>query len=112
MPYDLPSSDLFTRPIEGRDNVDHLITMPGWYWNSLDWLDAETRWDRDHLVRVGYALAENAVADGYSRGDFHADLTVALKNTIALRIRALMVQEDWRHAAGESQRRPRLSTRS
>jgi hypothetical protein len=48
--YDLPSKERFTRSVTAPDGSTHLITMEGWYWNSLDWMHDCKGWtDRDFI---------------------------------------------------------------
>lgn len=88
MPYDLAADEPHARVLLGLDRAQHTVTMEGWYWNALDWLDAETSWKSEDCVRAAWTAAINAIRNRTTTnpGNFIADFTLALKYGIRLQI--------------------------
>jgi len=88
VPYDLATNESHSRVLLGFDRAQHSIAMEGWYWNALDWLDAETEWKTGDLVQVAWIAAINAIRNRTTTnpGNFLADFTLALKYGIQSKV--------------------------
>jgi hypothetical protein len=56
-PYGLPSEEVFTRKVTGPNGIDYLVALPGWYWNSLDWINDNGDWREADFFDVAWRLA-------------------------------------------------------
>lgn len=107
MPYDLPSFAPLSRVLRGENGLDHLITMEGWYWNSLDWMNDETEWKQADFVGMAWRAAlevENNGEAGNLQGNVVAAFTLCLKGSIKLRMDLLIAKEDAQHAPNDNAR--------
>ena len=52
MKYSLPHDQMHSRVITAPDGLNHVITMTGWYWNSLDWMHDETDWKNTDFIEL------------------------------------------------------------
>ncbi len=66
-PYGLPEEELFTRTVKGPNGVDYLISMPGWYWNSLAWVDDHGDWREADFYKGAWRIARE-IEDTYDIG--------------------------------------------
>lgn len=84
MVEELPAEEVHTRIIKGLDGVDYLIAMEGWYWNSLDWMHANTDWKDSDFIEMGWSVARQMENDGTMKnpGNFPAEFAFGFKACI------------------------------
>jgi hypothetical protein len=84
MPYDLPSKEVFQRIIKTPDGTDYIIALPGWYWNSLDWMDTNTNWHEIDFIGIAWRVARQMENDGTMKhpGNLHAEFAFVFEAVI------------------------------
>lgn len=75
------NTKLYSRIIKAPDDIDYLITLEGWYWNALDWMDEATPWDKDYFVRIAWRSAKLMEESGTMthKGCLKSEFQTALK---------------------------------
>ena len=81
MAYDLAETEFHSRLVKGHDGLDHLISIEGWAWNYFDWLDCETTWKSETVLRMAWTVAKKMENDATMRhpGNFSAEFGEAIK---------------------------------
>ena len=89
MAYDLPHEEPHTRAVTAPDGMTHLITMDGWYWNALEWMDAEENWKKHEFFQLAWKTSKQMENDGTMMhpGDFASEFSAAL--TMHVWVRAM-----------------------
>jgi hypothetical protein len=96
MKYSLSHDQMHSRIITAPDGIDHLITMGGWYWNSLDWMHNETDWKNSDFIGLAWKTAKQMENDGTMEnpGNLLAEFQLAFKYHIWFRMKDLINKED------------------
>jgi hypothetical protein len=66
-PYGLPEEEVVTRKVTGPNGVDYLLSMPGWYWNSLAWINDHTDLRATDMYMCAWRIARE-IDDTYDIG--------------------------------------------
>ena len=106
MTYDLISLKNYTRVIIAPDGGSHLVTMPGWYWNALAWMDEATEWSEFGFIGTAFDTAKKMEQNGTMMhpDNFHAEFSEAFRIHIWHRLKVIDYQQ--RGIANE----PRIGT--
>ena len=96
MPYDLPSTERYSRIVTRPDGNDQLICMPGWHWNALDWMHTQKDWKDHDFIRLAWDSAKTTEADGHMNnpGNFHAEFADAFRMIIFWRMKLYLYEEE------------------
>jgi len=76
--------EIFTASVQGKDGIEYLIPLPGWYWMALKLLQAQTVWTPQMFVRMAWDHAKEMENDGTmtNPGNFPLEFTRALQAMI------------------------------
>lgn len=96
--YDLPLDDLFSRVVNA-EGQDYLITMDGWHWNSLDWMNDKTNWVLQDFIEMALCTAKELEQNNAMTfpGNFPAEFMTAFKGHVYLRMKILINEENGLH---------------
>lgn len=88
MPKELLEDEIHTRIITAPDGTDYLVALPGWYWNSLDWMHVNTVWKDRDFIELAWSTAREVENDGLMKfpGNFGAEFSFAFKAHIWTRM--------------------------
>lgn len=96
MAYDLEEDTIYTRVLKLPDGIDYVIAMEGWFWMSVDWMNANTEWRIEDFVGIAWRAARETENDGTMNnpGNFVAEFIAAFRYGISLRMREFVALQD------------------
>lgn len=96
MAYDIPSDDAISRIIKAPDGIDYIVTMDGWYWNSLDWMHENTDWKEADFINLAWRVSRQMENDGTMKhpGDFSSEFAYCFKAGVCLHMNDLINKEN------------------
>ncbi len=60
-----PPQTPITNHVQNLHGQDYVVTLEGWYWNALEWIDQNTDLTKQKLVQeILDRLAESTLEDG------------------------------------------------
>lgn len=70
----------YSRIVAAPNGIEYLVSLKGWFWNSLDWLIAEEDWPLESFVRSAWIVARKMEEAGTMTfpGDFKSEFEKCL----------------------------------
>lgn len=95
-PFKYEWKKLYSRIVKAPDGIEYLVTLKGWYWNTMDWLIEEDDWELETFTRPAWRIARKMEEAGTmsNPGVFKDEFERALADMIYEMTHQIMARED------------------
>lgn len=86
----------YSRIVKAPNGIEYLVTLEGWYWNSLDWMITEDGWTLDSFTGSAWRVARKMEEAGTMNfpGDFKSEFQEALGMAIQEQMHVTLARID------------------